>query len=299
MDTRLEQTRFDLVNFINSNFKKEGNIETQIKQLTFFTSSTKNEFVSTIYQPSLCIILQGEKTYNFGSKTFISDGTKFLLTLTYVPTYVRISSASKDQNYIGLKLTLDMEQIYEVVRDYIKTTKNKKSVDNGLFLGELDYELLDPVARLINLLSTSKENIKFIAPLIIKEILFKLIQGDGGEFLKQYVLADSTTNKIARAIGEIKNKFSENINMKDLAHTLGLSESSLYHKFKELTMMSPVQFQKTLRLQEAKSMLEFKNMDASDVAFAVGYESASQFSREYSRMFNVPPKTHARNMKEK
>lgn len=135
-------------------------------------------------------------------------------------------------------------------------------------------------------------------PLIIKEILYILLNGESGEFLKQYVMEGSITNQIVKVISEIKNNFTETLNVKELAEKFDMSESTLYHNFKKITMLSPIQFQKKLRLEEAKQLLLNQKIDVNEVAFVVGYESPSQFSREYSRMFGLPPKAHINSLKE-
>lgn len=198
---------------------------------------------------------------------------------------------------MSLKFTL--EQIYDVVKEFNHNEFNIQSKPSrGLYFDDVSEELLDPLLRLSKLLLSPKQNIDFMAPLIIKEILYILLSKNSGEFLKQYIMNGSVTNKVVEAIIIIKNNFSNPINMQELAYKLGISESSLYHNFKQITALSPLQFQKKIRLEEAKQMLLNQNADASDVAFKVGYESPSQFSREYAKIFGMPPKTHIKKLRE-
>jgi AraC-like DNA-binding protein len=197
--------------------------------------------------------------------------------------------------YVALQIKFTLEDIYEV----LKSTKSKKfaytkNVEKGLFFDEIDMKLYEPVSRLVNLVQRPKEEVEYISKLIIKEILYILIINEkSGYFLNKFAMEGTVSNKIVNAIVEIKNSFNEKLNIKELAHKIDMSESSFYQYFKTITSMSPIQFQKKLRLEEAKKMLETQNIEASEVAFNVGYESPSQFSREYSRMFGMSPKAHS------
>lgn len=199
-----------------------------------------------------------------------------------------------EKPYVSIKLTFSMEDIFDVMKsmDLSKKPLSPKP-ERGICLGEISTKLLDPITRLIRLLDTP-ESQRFMAPMITKEILFILMNEEGGDFLKKYVMDGSITQQIVKVISKIKDDFSEAINMKELAKMYGMSESSLYHNFKKVTLLSPLQFQKNLRLEEARRILLTHDIDASDVAFAVGYESPSQFSREYARMFGLPPKMYAK-----
>jgi transcriptional regulator GlxA family with amidase domain len=148
--------------------------------------------------------------------------------------------------------------------------------------------LIEPVSRLVSLLD-SPEDIPVLSPLIIKEILYTVMCDDGGYIFRQYVRDGSVEQRVVEAITKIKDEYKSPLNVKELARSVSMSESSLYHNFKKITAMSPLQFQKNLRLQEAKQLLISQNIEAAQVAFEVGYESPSQFSREYARMFGLPP----------
>jgi transcriptional regulator GlxA family with amidase domain len=148
----------------------------------------------------------------------------------------------------------------------------------------------------VKLLNKPKEIRDFMSKLFIKEIIYLLLQNNS-DFLKDYVLEGTLTSQIVKAISEIKNNYQETINMKTLAKNIGIGESTLYQNFKKITLMSPLQYQKKIRLEEARNMLINQNMEASQVAFQVGYESPSQFSREYARMFGLPPKEHMKHLK--
>ena len=156
--------------------------------------------------------------------------------------------------------------------------------------------LYEPILRLIKLIERPKEDIDFLSPLILKEILYILVNEKSGYFLNKFAMEGTTSNKIVKAIAEIKTHFNEKLNMAALAKRIDMSESHLYQNFKTITSLSPLQFQKKLRLEEAKRMLALRNIDISEIAFLVGYESPSHFSREYSRMFGMPPKAHLKSL---
>lgn len=292
----------ELIDFIlNQHQSLEGaeSGKTGIPSLDFFTTTKPDEFSLYIYQPSICFALQGSKSISFAKNIYTYDRAKYLLIATHIPAYIKVLEASEQSPYVGLSLKFTLEQIYDVVKEFNHNEFNIQSKPSrGLYFDDVSEELLDPILRLSKLLLSPKQNIDFMAPLIIKEILYVLLSKNSGEFLKQYIMNGSVTNKIVEAIIIIKNNFSNPINMRELAYKLGMSESSLYHNFKQITALSPLQFQKKIRLEEAKQMLLNQNADASDVAFEVGYESPSQFSREYARIFGMPPKTHIKKLRE-
>lgn len=271
-----------------------GSINTEISSLNFYVIPSTTELSTILYEPSLCIIFQGSKAIMLDNKEHIYDPFRYLLASIHMPARVRILEGSQEKPYIALKLTFTLEDIFEVIKETDKTRTLKYTTpERGLCFGDMSTELLDPLARLIDLLDNPRK-IRFMAPLIIKEILYLIIQDKGGDFIRKYLMDGSIVQQIVKIISKIKQDFAETINVHELAKSYGMSESSLYHNFKKITMMSPLQFQKTLRLQEARSLLLSQNMGVVDIAFAVGYESPSQFSREYTRMFGLPPKAYVK-----
>ena len=283
--------RNELISLIKENSSTEGLILTNISSLKFYTTTQISEFVSIIYEPSLCIAIQGSKAVGFGDEMYSYSSEKYLIVSTHIPANVRIEEASKEKPYYSIIINFTLEQIYDVIKETKENTIiNRKNIQKSLCFSPLDDSLLEPILRLVKL-TTKEENITFLSNLVLKEIIYILLQ-QNGDFLKQHVLEGNLTNQIVKAITEIKNNYSDTINMKELSKTIGISESSLYQNFKKITSMSPLQFQKKIRLEEAKQMLVSQNIEASQVAFVVGYESPSQFSREYSRMFGMSPKAH-------
>ncbi len=287
----------DLLKFINKKYSLSdinGELQSEISNLDFYFSNKTTEFYAIMYEPSLCIILQGSKTVGFGEEMYTYGEKEYLLSSAHVPAKVKIIEATKEKPYASFRIKFQLEDIYDVIKNISpkKLILNEKS-EKALFFDDLNEKLYEPVSRLVKLLERDKDEIDYLAPLIIKEILFILINDKSGYFLNKFAMEGTISNKIVKVISEIKDNFNEKLNVKELAKLINMSESSLYQNFKTITSMSPIQFQKKIRLEEAKLMLLNQNIEASEVAFAVGYESPSQFSREYSRMYGMSPKAHS------
>lgn len=301
MNKLLDEYRFDLIDFIKTKYDLNGGVQSVISCLDFYFSSVPSEFsTSVMYEPSLCIILQGSKAVGFGDKMYGYNHKEYLLSSAHVPANVKITQASQIEPYMSLRIRFKIEDIYEVLKNTNpdKLLFQKKS-EKGLFFDDLNLRLYEPISRLVKLLDKPNEDINYLSPFIIKEILYTLVNDKSGYFLNKFAMEGTTSNKIIKAISEIKNNFSEKLNIKELADLIQMSESSLYQNFRTVTSMSPIQFQKKLRLEEAKQLLMVRNIEVSEAAYLVGYESPSQFSREFSRMFGLAPKTYVSSFKEK
>ncbi|WP_041959357.1 AraC family transcriptional regulator [Sulfurospirillum arsenophilum] len=300
MDSALDTYRYALIDFLKLRYGLNGSIQSDIPCLSFNIETAPTEFKSIMYEPCLCIIIQGSKAVGFGNQMYKYDPYKYLLASTHIPSDIKILEASKELPYLSLTIKFTLEDIYEVLKNtHPEKLKFEYKSEKGLFFDTLHVRLYDPILRLVKLLDTPKEDIEFLSPLIIKEILYILVNDKSGYFINKFAMEGTTSNKIVKAITEIKNNFSEKLNIKKLAKLTEMSESSLYQNFKTITSLSPIQFQKKLRLEEAKQMLSVRKIDISEVAFLVGYESPSQFSREYSRMFGVPPSEHLKALQER
>lgn len=299
MGNSLDKLRLDLIDFLKDKCTSNGLIQSPLDNLDFYYSNEETSFSSIMYEPSLCIILQGSKAVGFGEKMYGYKENEYLLASTYVPANIKIEEASKEKPYISFRLKFTLEDIYEVLKNSNPhNLQYDKNSEKGLFFDNLTERLYEPVTRLIKLIDRPQEDINYLSPMIIKEILYILINDKSGYFLNKFAMEGTISNKIVKAISEIKNNFSEKLNVKELANSLDISESSLYQNFKTITSMSPIQFQKKLRLEEAKQMIEVRNIEISEVAFLVGYESPSQFSREFSRMYEMSPKAYLKSIKE-
>jgi len=285
---KFENYREEIKSRIEAAYHDENLIHTSIDQLHFYYKTEPTEMLATVYEPSVCIIVQGAKEVGLGDELIPYDPDTYLLASVHMPARVRIAEASLEKPYAGLTITFTMEQIFDVLKDISSMPKSTSSSKSGLYFGEMQHRLIDSVTRLVMLLDYP-EDIPVLSPLIIKEILYTVMSSEGGDIIRQYVKNGSVEQRVVKAITKIKNEFKEPLSIKELARSLSMSESSLYQNFKKITAMSPLQFQKNLRLQEARQLLMSQNIEAAQVAFAVGYESPSQFSREYARMFGLPP----------
>jgi AraC-like DNA-binding protein len=279
-------------------YNGEEKFQTAINSLSFYRAFTPSqEFLATIYEPALCLIIQGSKEVGLGEEMFGYDPQTYLLASTHIPAKVKIIEASKETPYLSLIISFSMEQIFEVLKEIDHgNTKYIQKPKRGLYFGDVQTKLIEPITRLVRLLN-SPEDIPVLSGLITKEILYVLLQEEGGDFIRQYIMDGSATQRIVQVITKLKDEFRESFSVKELAQSVGMSESALYQNFKKVTSMSPLQFQKSLRLQEARQMLLTQDIEAAQVAFDVGYQSPSQFSREYSRMYGSSPKADAKQLR--
>lgn len=293
MNHMLEQYRSDLIAFLKNKYTFHESIQSAIPCLNFNFASAPSKLKNIMYNPCLCIILQGKKAVGFGDKMYSYDPYTYLLTSTHIPADIQILEASQNEPYMSLTIQFTLEDIYQVLKHTNpEKLKFQQKSEQGLFFDALTEKLYDPVFRLVRLLDQPKEDIAFLSPLFIKEILYVLVNDKSGYFLNKFAMEGTISNKIVKVITEIRDHFTEKLNIAQLAKHVDISESSLYQNFKTITSVSPLQFQKNLRLEEAKQMLMHRHIDISEIAFSVGYESPSQFSREYSRMFGLSPKEH-------
>lgn len=288
----------ELSDLIERHSNHNGAMETAIPSLFVYHHSKISEPAYRVYKPSFCVIVQGLKEVLLAQERYEYGPSNYLIASMNLPVIGQIIKASADAPYLSLKLEFTPNQILEVLNECnIKVTFNENA-RRAMFVGQMESSIQDAVLRLVRLLDTPGE-IPFLAPLYVKEILFRLLQGPYGGELAQIAVEGSSTYRIREAIEYIVHHWEQPFRIEDLAETASMSVSSFHRHFKEITAMSPLQFQKQLRLQEARRLLMAESADAADVAFRVGYESASQFSREYARMFGAPPRADIRRLKEK
>ncbi|MFC7680221.1 AraC family transcriptional regulator N-terminal domain-containing protein [Paenibacillus sp. GCM10028914] len=290
------QKQKELVSLIEQH-SNHNHFETSIPSLYFYRHSGISEKAYRVYTPSFCVIAQGVKEVLLSRERFEYGSADYLIASMNLPVIGQIIKASSDAPYLSFKLEFTQNQILEVMNDSGLQIKTRENAKRALFVGKMESTLMDAVLRLIRLLDTPSD-IPFLAPLYIKEILYKLLQGPYGVTLAQIAMEGSSTYRIRNAIEQIIQNYDQPLRVEELAQIAHMSVSTFHRNFKEVTAMSPIQFQKQLRLQEARRILLNESADASDVAFRVGYESASQFSREYVRMFGAPPKTDIKHLME-
>lgn len=261
---------------------------TAVPGLSLFRRDEPTEPISVMYEPSICLVAQGSKRVLLGDDTYVYDAHHYLITSVHLPTVVQIITASREKPYLGLRLKLDRREISQLMVDSNLPPPRVQPSRRGMATGEVTLPLLTAFQRLIDLLAEQKD-IPILAPIIQREIIYRLLVGDQGERLRQIASAGSQSHQIARAIDWLKGNFTRPLRIDDLATQVNMSTSTFHHHFRTLTAMSPLQFQKSLRLNEARRLMLTEHQDATTAAFQVGYESASQFSREYSRFFGAPP----------
>lgn len=261
---------------------------TPVQGLSLFRREEPTGPISGMYEPSICLVAQGAKRVLLGEESFVYNAERYLLSSIHVPTVVQVIEASAEKPYLGLRLTFDLREVSQLLVDSNLPQPRTQQSSRGMTTGELTVPLLNAFIRLIDLLSDEKD-IPILAPVIQREIIYRLLVGDQGERLRQIATAGSQSQQIARAIGWLKNNYTQPVSIDDLAAQASMSPSTFHHHFRSLTALSPLQYQKQLRLQEARRLMLAERLDAANAAFQVGYESPSQFSREYNRMFGAPP----------
>ncbi|WP_440872157.1 AraC family transcriptional regulator N-terminal domain-containing protein [Vibrio diabolicus] len=271
--------------------------DTEIPGLRFSRWATPTPPTSYTHNPSICLIAQGRKRVLLGEDSFVYDANHFLISSVDLPIIANIIEASEDKPYLGVIMELDLTEISQLIVDSELTFNQSKEAQKGIAVGELSEPLLDAFLRLIELLDEG-QSIKILAPIIKREIFYRLLITEQGARLNQIVTAGSHSHQIAKAIDWLKNNFVKPLSVSELAAYSGMSKSAFYTHFRSMTSMTPLQFQKKLRLSEARRLMLIENLDAMATTFKVGYESPSQFSREYSRLFGAPPSKDIKSLRE-
>jgi AraC-like DNA-binding protein len=267
----------------------EGSTPTKIPYLSINRRSHPLPMTPGLLTPAFCLILQGRKKLHLGQDIIYYHGGDYLASVIDIPASGQVVEATEKSPYIGLRIDFTTEEIASVVMEAKINVKPKdKKLNAGAFVGKSDVELLDSLARLLKLVDKAKEE-HFLAALIKRELIYHLLSGDYGHLFFQQVLFDQQTVGVGKAIAWIKDNYSRSFTVEELAKVNNMSVSGLHHKFKAVTTMGPLQYQKQLRLQEARRLMLSGSMDVTTAALSVGYESASQFSREYQRLFGLPP----------
>lgn len=240
-----------------------------------------------MYEPGMALIVQGSKRVSLGSETYAYSWGHFLITSLNLPTVAKILEATPEQPYLALFLRFDVHEIARLMMDgHVPPPRTQP--ERAMGVGHVTWPLLSAFQRLLELLD-EPEAIDAVAPLVQREILYRLLMGEQGDRLRQIGTAGSQSHQIGHAIEWLKHHFAEPLRIDELATRVRMSTSSFHHHFRALTAMSPLQYQKWIRLNEARRLMLGEGLDAATAAYRVGYESASQFSREYSRQFGAPP----------
>jgi len=290
--------RAELAAMIDRITVTDGARETTIPRLTLARASHMQHPVHAIHEPAFCVLAQGSKRVLLGDEVYIYDSSQYLVVSQNLPVSGQVIDASPEAPYLGLRLSFDVKDIAALALDLqLGETFPMRASQRGIFTGELSTTLIDPVLRLVRLLD-SPEDVPALAPLITREILYRLLKSADGWRLAQMAVVDSHSQRIAQAISVLSMRFQEPLRVEDLADEVHMSVSSLHQHFKAVTAMSPLQFQKQLRLQESRRIMISEHVDAATAGHRVGYESQSQFNREYSRFFGLPPARDVKRLRE-
>jgi AraC-like DNA-binding protein len=266
-----------------------GFYQTDIAPLGFGRESSAGTLLHSVSSPMLAIVVQGKKGTLVGEETYQYGEAQYLVLSVDQPISGFIIEATLDRPYLGFKLDLDPHELCEIIA--IQTTviaAKKETSVRGFFVTTADVSLLDCALRLVQLLD-SPQDIPILAPMVIREIYYRLLIGEQSEAVRQIATVGSNMQRIAAVLQGIQMDFAKPLRIADLAEQASMSPSSFHHHFKQVTSMSPLQYQKQLRLLEARRLMLTENYNAITAADRVGYESPSQFSREYARMFGTAP----------
>lgn len=293
---RAQAYREELTERIAQTIHQDGRIE-PLKGLHFNRASAASECVHSVSIPAFCVIAQGSKEVLLGNNHYQYDPMHYLLATIELPIISQILEASQEKPYLSLRLDLDPTLVGSVMVEAGYPSSNNRAEVKALDVSPLDANLLDAVVRLVRLLDSPAEA-HVLAPLIKREIIYRLLMGDQGNRLRQIAVLGGYIHHIARAIDRLRKDFNQPLRIEDIARELGMSVSGFHHHFKAVTAMSPLQFQKQLRLQEARRLMLGQNLDASSTAYRVGYDDASHFNREYKRLFGAPPMRDVERLRE-
>lgn len=285
---RLAELKRELVRRIAAYVGSEQKRITEVPGLTVHRRTAPTPPCSMTYEPSLIMTAQGRKRVELGGQTFTHGSSHYLLASVALPVVARVIEASEQTPCLALSLKLNMPVVRELLsREEIEVAPH---VEKGpaLSVGEVTVELLDCFCRLMRLLDQPRE-IAFLHGLIEREIIFRVLRGPEGACLRAIATLGDQSHRTSKAIAWIKDNYAKPLRVEELAELAGMGVSTLHHHFRALTAMSPLQYQKQIRLQEARARMSINGLDAGSAALEVGYESASQFTREYKRFFGQTP----------
>lgn len=287
--SRIAEMQADIARVIERHTQGVADCATPISALTLFRREAPARPAVCMVEPSIVMVAQGAKRLLVGGEGYAYDAERFLITSLDLPANSEVIEASAGKPCVGLGLRLDIRLLAELIAQDGDTLPSPRPPHTSVGVGSLTEALLEPFVRLLALLDEPAA-IPVLAPLIQREIHYRLLATNQAARLRQIVSVGSQSHRVARAIDWLKLHYAEPLRIEELAVRIQMSPSSLHHHFKQLTAMSPLQYQKWLRLNEARRLMLSDGADAATAAFNVGYESPSQFSREYARFFGAPPR---------
>ena len=288
--------RDELVARVARALPRDGRAE-PLEGLGLHRESSTKELVHSVSVPSFAVIAQGSKRVFVGDDCHQYDPMHYLLVTSKLPIITCVLEASPEQPYLSLSMRLDPTLVRSVMVEAGHVSAQRQASVRAIDVSPLDTGLLDAVVRLVKLVDAPGEA-PFLRPLITREIVYRLLKGQQGDRLRHIALQGDHTQRIARAIERLRKDFDQSLRMEDIAEELGMSVSSFYHHFRAVTAMSPLQFQKQIRLQEARRLMLGEGLNAASAGYRVGYNDASHFSRDYKGLFGLPPLTDVERLRE-
>ena len=296
MSPRLHELQSELVRRIAACVGSEQRRITEVPGLTVHRRTAPTPPCSMTYEPSLIMTAQGRKRVELGGKIYTHGSSHYLLASVALPVVARVVEASEQTPCLALSLKLQMPIVRELLGREDITVAPDVPKGPAIAVGEVTVELLDSFCRLMRLLD-QPHDISFLHGLIEREIIFRVLQGPEGSRLRAIATSGDQSQRTAKVIAWIKDNFAKPLRVEELAEIAGMGVSTLHHHFRALTAMSPLQYQKQIRLQEARARMSIHGLDAGSAAVEVGYESASQFTREYKRLFGQTPMRDSRTIR--
>ncbi|WP_093179164.1 AraC family transcriptional regulator [Variovorax sp. YR266] len=295
---RVTVMRAELAACIDRLADGEGAFTTAIPRLIVGKVSRILHPVHTVYEPALCVIAQGSKRVLLGDEVYVYDPSQYLVFAQNLPVAGQVVDASPESPHLAMRLNLDVKEITALALEFgFADRPAERRAERGIYTGELTTTLLEPLLRLLALLEIP-EDVPALAPLVIREIVYRLLKSPDGWRLAQLAVVESHSQRVTQVIELLRKRYTETLRMEELARQVHWSVSALHHHFKAITAMSPLQYQKQLRLQEARRMMLGESIDAAAAGHRVGYDSQSQFTREYSRFFGAPPARDIKRLRE-
>ncbi len=274
----------------------EGFHQTPLSTLQIVKCSAKTEPTHTVYTPCLCYIVQGEKEALIANKVYRYSPSQYLVSSVDIPVTGQVTEASKSRPYLCLVLEIESDVVYEVISNTSASAPTSAPSQRGFYVEKVNPDLSEAFLRLLRAMQ-NEDDMKFLAPSIVREIVYRLLSSKYGDVVRQLGIVGSQTQRISKVIETIRRDYASPIKIDELAKMAGMSPSSFHQHFKRVTALSPLQYQKRIRLHEARRLLSLDAGDAASVSFRVGYESPSQFSREYARQFGLPPIADLKRLK--
>ncbi len=295
-EQRVQSSRDELVERLARAVPADGTT-TPLDGLMLRRASAPMELGHSVSYPSVCVIAQGSKELRLGDTRHRYDPAHYLITTAALPIASRVVEASPERPYLGLVLRLDPTLVGSVLVEAGYVAPPRQSAVQAIDVSPLDAGLLDAVVRLVRLLDTPADA-RFLAPLVTREIVYRLLIGEQGGRLMQLAALGGAAHRIVEAIERLRQDFDQPLCIEELAREYGMSVSSFHHHFRAVTALTPLQFQKHLQLQEARRLMLGEGLDAASAGYRVGYSDASHFTREYKRLFGAPPMQDVEQLRE-